>query len=88
VLTYTLFAFLAGFAAFLLGLSVFMYFEGRKFGDNQFTMKLLPPPAKREAGLLVAEALVMVELAAATGPAESLAGKRHKTAEPAFSRAA
>lgn len=40
-------AFLSGFALFLLGLSVFMYRESRKFGDNQFTMKLLPPPPRK-----------------------------------------
>ena len=32
------------FCLFLLGFSVFMYFEERKFGDNQFSVKLLPPP--------------------------------------------
>jgi hypothetical protein len=37
--------FLSGFAFFLLWLSIFMYFENRKFGDNQFTVKLLPAPS-------------------------------------------
>lgn len=39
--------FFSGFALFLLGFSVFMYHENRKFGDNQFTMKLLPPPPRK-----------------------------------------
>ncbi len=39
--------FMFGFALFLLGFSIFMHFENRKFGDNQFTMKLLPPPPGR-----------------------------------------
>lgn len=42
-------AFFSGFALFLLGFSVFMYRENRKFGDNQFTMKLLPPPPRKGA---------------------------------------
>lgn len=46
VFVYMLYAFCGGFAAFLLGLAVFMYRENRKFGDNQFTMKLLPPPPR------------------------------------------
>ena len=41
--------FFSGFALFLLGFSVFMYRENRKFGDNQFTMKLLPPPPRKGA---------------------------------------
>ena len=48
MLAYSLYLFFSGFALFLLGFSVFMYFEARKFGDNQFTMKLLPPPPKLE----------------------------------------
>lgn len=40
----SLYLFFGGFALFLLGLAVFMHFENRKFGDNQFVMKLLPPP--------------------------------------------
>jgi hypothetical protein len=44
VLAYAATVFFSGFALFLLGLSVFMYHENRKFGDNQFTVKLLPPP--------------------------------------------
>jgi hypothetical protein len=46
VLTYALYLYLSGFTLFLLGFSIFMYFENRKFGDNQFTMKLLPPPPR------------------------------------------
>jgi hypothetical protein len=46
VLAYAAAAFLSGFALFLLGLSLFMRRENRKFGDNQFTMKLLPPPPR------------------------------------------
>lgn len=44
-------AFFGGFALFMLGFGLFMHFEARKFGDNQFTVKLLPPPPrlKREA---------------------------------------
>ncbi len=42
--------FLFAFAFFLLGFSVFMYFEGKKFGDNQFTIKLLPPPMPLHSG--------------------------------------
>jgi hypothetical protein len=45
-MTLALSAFLSGFALFLLGFSVFMYHENRKFGDNQFTVKLLPPPPR------------------------------------------
>jgi hypothetical protein len=67
VLAFTAYLFLGGFALFLLGLSVFMYFEGRKFGDNQFTVKLLPPPPKRDSAMLTAEALVMVNFVASAG---------------------
>gem|GEM_PF-5406598 len=41
--------FLSGFAFFLLWLSIFMYLENRKFGDNQFTVKLLPAPPAAKA---------------------------------------
>jgi hypothetical protein len=47
VLAYAITAFFSGFALFLLGFSVFMYRENRKFGDNQFTVKLLPPPPRK-----------------------------------------
>ena len=48
MLAYAITAFLTGFALFLLGFSLFMYRENRKFGDNQFTVKLLPRrPARR-----------------------------------------
>jgi hypothetical protein len=50
VLALTLYLFFGGYALFLLGFAVFMHFENRKFGDNQFTMKLLPPPVKSAAG--------------------------------------
>lgn len=80
MLYYTFFAFLSGFALFLLGLSVFMYFEGRKFGDNQFTVKLLPPPpSRRDPSMLTAEALVMVNFVAAAARAEKPAS-RHRAA--------
>jgi hypothetical protein len=46
VLAYAATLFFSGFALFLLGFSVFMYHENRKFGDNQFTVKLLPPPPR------------------------------------------
>jgi hypothetical protein len=52
VLTYAITTFMSGFALFLLGFSVFMYRENRKFGDNQFTMKLLPPPPRKGASLV------------------------------------
>jgi hypothetical protein len=39
-------AFFGGFALFMLGFSVFMHFETLKSGDNQFTVKLLPPPPR------------------------------------------
>ncbi len=41
------FYFVASFSAFLLGLTIFMYFEGRKIGDNQYRVLLLPPPASQ-----------------------------------------
>ena len=47
MLTYAATVYFIGFALFLLGLSVFMYRENRKFGDNQFTVKLLPPPPRK-----------------------------------------
>jgi hypothetical protein len=50
VVALSLYLFFGGFALFLLGFAVFMYFENQKFGDNQFTMKLLPPPVKSAAG--------------------------------------
>ena len=49
MLAYIVTAFLTGFALFLLGLALFMSRENRKFGDNQFTMKLLPPPPRKGA---------------------------------------
>lgn len=49
MLAYALYALICGYALFLLGFAVFMYFENRKFGDNQFTMKLLPPPLPQAA---------------------------------------
>jgi hypothetical protein len=42
VFVYAVTVYFAGFLLFLLGLSLFMHRENRKFGDNQFTMKLLP----------------------------------------------
>lgn len=48
MLALTLYAFFGGYALFLLGFAIFMYFENQKFGDNQFTMKLLPPPPRLE----------------------------------------
>jgi len=44
-MTEWLYLLLFAFTFFLLAFSVFMYFEEKKFGDNQFTMKLLPPPS-------------------------------------------
>jgi uncharacterized membrane protein len=46
VFVYAVTVYFAGFLLFLLGLSLFMHRENRKFGDNQFTMKLLPPPPR------------------------------------------
>ena len=58
------------FCLFLLGFSVFMYFEERKFGDNQFSVKLLPPPMAYRASL--AHGLPSLEIRhadpAASGP--------------------
>lgn len=57
VLAFTLYVFIGGYALFLLGFAIFMYFENQKFGDNQFTMKLLPPPSRTgSAARAVAEA--------------------------------
>ena len=47
MLAYAITTFFSGFALFLLGFSIFMYRENRKFGDNQFTVKLLPPPPRK-----------------------------------------
>ena len=47
MLAYAITLFFSGFALFLLGISIFMYRENRKFGDNQFTVKLLPPPPRQ-----------------------------------------
>lgn len=47
MLAYAAAAFFSGFALFLLGFSLFMRRESRKFGDNQFTMKLLPAPPRK-----------------------------------------
>lgn len=47
MIAYAAAVFFSGFLLFLLGFSLFMYREGRKFGDNQFTMKLLPPPPRK-----------------------------------------
>ena len=47
MLAYAITTFFSGFALFLLGFSLFMHRENRKFGDNQFTVKLLPPPPRK-----------------------------------------
>jgi hypothetical protein len=47
VIVYAATVFFSGFLLFLLGFSLFMRRESRKFGDNQFTMKLLPPPPRK-----------------------------------------
>jgi hypothetical protein len=47
VLLYAAAAFFSGYLVFLLGFTLFMRLESRKFGDNQFTMKLLPPPPRK-----------------------------------------
>jgi hypothetical protein len=41
-----LIALVTGYALFLGGFSVFMHFEGKKVGDNQHRIKLLPPPPR------------------------------------------
>jgi hypothetical protein len=87
VLTYTLVFFL-GFALFLLGMSVFMYLENQKFGDNQHTVKLLPPPPKRSPAVLAAEAMVMADWVAGSPLSEEDLVPARKDAEPGFSRAA
>ena len=51
MLASVLYIYLSGFSLFLLGFSVFMYFENRKFDDNQFTVKLLPPPRPASFGM-------------------------------------
>jgi hypothetical protein len=35
---------MTGYFAFLAWFSLFMHFEGKKAGDNQHRIKLLPPP--------------------------------------------
>lgn len=57
VLALALYLFFGGYALFLLGFAVFMYFENQKFGDNQFIMKLLPPPGKAAAAASLETAL-------------------------------
>lgn len=47
MIVYAATVFFSGFVLFLLGFSLFMHRESRKFGDNQFTMKLLPPPPRK-----------------------------------------
>lgn len=59
MITYTLYFLAAGFAIFLVGMSVFMRRENRKFGDNQFTVKLLPPPPRIPAVVMVPEFATM-----------------------------
>jgi hypothetical protein len=60
VITCAVYLFLSGFALFLLGFSIFMYFENRKFGDNQFTVKLLPPPSRMTSPLLDLHAQTLI----------------------------
>lgn len=61
MLAYALYYYLSGFALFLLGFSVFMYVESRKFGDNQFTMKLLPPPPRFAAAAMDEHAKAFIQ---------------------------
>ena len=82
MLAYALYTFLCGFALFLLGFSIFMYFEGRKFGDNQFTVKLLPPPPRVADSASIHD--VLVEPVSTEMPAFSEA----EIASPQFIRAA
>lgn len=63
MIAYILSAFLSGFALFLLGFSIFMYRENRKFGDNQFTVKLLPPPPRLAAAVVEGHAKAYVGIA-------------------------
>ena len=63
MIAYALSAFLSGFALFLLGFSIFMYRENRKFGDNQFTVKLLPPPPRLAAAVVEGHAKAYVGIA-------------------------
>ena len=81
VLAYAATAFLSGFALFLLGLALFMSRENRKFGDNQFTMKLLPPPPRK--GCTPVKMRVRAYIAGVPG---SLRARRPSA--PAFSDAA
>lgn len=46
--------FVASFSLFLLSLTVFMVFESRKIGDNQYRVLLLPPPAAQAQETVVA----------------------------------
>jgi hypothetical protein len=66
VLAYALTVFLGGFALFLLGISIFMYHENRKFGDNQFTVKLLPPPPRKASTVVEGHARTYLGAQAAT----------------------
>jgi hypothetical protein len=79
MLAYLFYLYLTGFAVFLLGLSIFMYIENRKFGDNQFTMKLLPPPARFAAAAMDEHAKTFI-----TSPAFA----QEEKVIPAFSEAA
>lgn len=56
MLAYAITTFFAGFALFLLGFSIFMYRENRKFGDNQFMVKLLPPPPRKASTVVAGRA--------------------------------
>ncbi len=50
-----LYVFLGGFLLFLMGMFIFMHFENRKFEDNQYMVKLLPPPPRLATAPVVVE---------------------------------
>jgi hypothetical protein len=86
VLAYAIYIFFSGFSLFLLGLSIFMYHEGRKFGDNQFTIKLLPPPPKlSEAETVKTQAVVAVKSQTVVATFTGFSGYARKPAGSAVS---
>ena len=71
VLAYAATTFFSGFALFLMGFSVFMYRENRKFGDNQFTVKLLPPPPRKASTVVEGHAKTYLDFSPEFTLAES-----------------
>ena len=71
VIAYAATTFFSGFVLFLLGFSVFMYRENRKFGDNQFTVKLLPPPPRKASTVVEGHAKTYLDFSPEFTLAES-----------------